>query len=105
MPIYAVGIIDGYLPKKGATGEDALKKLASISGGRAFFPRSASEMNEAFERIAVELRHQYSIGYRPSNFVSDGKWHLLKIKVTAHNRESRIVVRSRAGYYALTRPR
>ena len=39
-------------------------------------------MDEAFEQIALELRHQYSIGYRPQNFTGDGKLHRIKVKVT-----------------------
>ena len=101
--VYAVGIGMNYLPH--ATGEATLRKLASASGGRAFFPGSASEMDEAFERIALELRHQYSIGYKPMNFVPDGKRHRLKVKVKPPRGLPRLVVRSREGYYALANVR
>ncbi len=57
-------------------------------------------MNDIFERIALELRHQYSIGYRPSNFTADGSWHRLKVKVTPPRGLPRLYVRSREGYYA-----
>jgi Ca-activated chloride channel family protein len=39
-------------------------------------------MDDIFEQIALELRHQYSIGYRPANFTNDGKWHKIKVKLT-----------------------
>jgi len=93
--IYSIGIGMNYLPR--ATGEVTLRKLASISGGKAFFPNSTAEMIEAFERIALELRHQYSVGYRPSNFAADGKWHRLKVKVTPQVGLPRLFVRSREG--------
>ena len=96
--VYSIGIGVSYLPH--ATGEETLKRLASITGGNAFFPTSAAKMNEVFERIALELRHQYSIGYRPRTFVPDGKWHRLKVKVTPPPGLPRLVVRSREGYYA-----
>ena len=65
----------------GMEGQATLDELANVSGGKAFFPRSAVEMDDIFEQIALELRHQYSIGYRPNNFVNDGKWHKIKVKV------------------------
>ena len=96
--VYSIGIGVRYL--RHATGEETLKELASISGGKAFFPTSADKMHEVFERIALELRHQYSIGYRPKIFVPDGRWHRLKVKLTPPPGLPRLVVRSRKGYYA-----
>jgi Ca-activated chloride channel family protein len=58
-------------------------------------------MNEAFEQIALELRHQYSIGYRPSNFTVDGKWHRVKVKVVPPQKVKRVFIRSREGYFAV----
>ncbi len=99
--VYFIGIGVNYLPR--ATGAETLKKLATVSGGKAFFPDSTGEMIEAFERIALELRHQYSIGYRPWNFAADGKWHRLKVKIQPPQGAPRLSVRSREGYYAMTR--
>jgi Ca-activated chloride channel family protein len=96
--IYAVGIGGYELPRQ--TGEANLKQLAEASGGRAFFPKGAEEMYEAFEQIALELRSQYSIGYAPLNFIADGKWRRVKARVTAASDARCLKVRSRAGYYA-----
>lgn len=98
--IYAVLIDNGTIGKFGMYGNLVLSELASVSGGRILFVRHAKEMNEAFEQIALELRHQYSIGYRPSNFTLDGKWHRIKVKVTTPNKLKRVYVRHRKGYYA-----
>ena len=100
--IYAIGTVGNSLPRKGAVnGRETLEELASVSGGKAFFPNSASGMSEAFERIALELRHQYSIGYRPTDFTPNGKWHQLKVKVLPREGSPRLFVRSRHGYYAV----
>jgi hypothetical protein len=64
----------------------------------------ASQDNASVELIALELRRQYSIGYLPSNFVADGKWRRIKVAVTDPNKSSRLVVRSREGYYAVKNP-
>jgi len=105
--IYSIGI-SGNSPsaKSRVTTSSPLlmDKLASISGGKSFWLRNAEKMNEAFELIAVELRRQYSIGYLPSNFVADGKWRRIKVAVTEPDKSSRLVVRSREGYYAAKNP-
>jgi Ca-activated chloride channel family protein len=105
--LYGIGILGGSDPgsTEGMLGQSILDELASVSGGKAFFPNSAAEMDEIFERIALELRHQYSIGYRPKSFANDGKWHKLKVKVTPPRGLPRLFVRSREGYYAVTNPR
>ena len=104
--IYAVGIVERGAPGSLDLGGQALlEELAAVSGGHAFFPDTAAEMNEIFERIAIELRHQYSIAYRPKNFTNDGKWHKIKVKVAPPRGLPRLFVRSKEGYYATTNPR
>lgn len=97
--VYAVRIYVG--PARTSNGRETLKGLAEVSGGRAFFPASAAEMGEAFERIALELRSQYSIGYKPSNLAGGGEWHRLRGKVTPPAGTPRLTARSRDGYFAL----
>ena len=97
--VYAVGIAMNWLPRRRA-GEETLKKLAETTGGKAFFPGGASELDEAFERIALELRHQYAVGYRPSNFAADGRWHRVKVRVAPPPGVNHFHVRAKEGYYA-----
>src|ERR1044072_4216557 len=85
----------------GMEGQGILDELASVSGGKAFFPRSNAEMDDIFEQIALELRHQYSIGYKPTNFNNDGKWHKIKVRVNPPRGLPRLFVRSKEGYYAI----
>lgn len=104
--IYAIGITDKGDPSGlGVAGQSILDEIAGVSGGRAFFPDTAAEMNEIFERIAIELRHQYSIGYKPKNFVNNGKWHKVKVKVQPPRGLPKLYVRSKDGYFATTQPR
>ncbi|MFN2531962.1 MAG: VWA domain-containing protein [Pyrinomonadaceae bacterium] len=102
--LYAIGILSGTDAGSslGMEGQNILDELAGVSGGKAFFPRSAAEMDDIFEQIALELRHQYSIGYKPENFTNDGKWHRIKVKVTPPRGLPRLFVRSKEGYYAIT---
>jgi Ca-activated chloride channel family protein len=100
--LYAIGILSGNDAGSalGMEGQGVLDELSGVSGGKAFFPRSAAEMDDIFEQIALELRHQYSIGYKPDTFVNDGKWHRVKVKVTPPRGLPRLFVRSKEGYYA-----
>ena len=65
----------------------------------------SAEMDDIFEQIALELRHQYSIGYKPANFVTDGKWHKIKVKISPPRGLPRLFVRSKEGYFAVASTR
>lgn len=101
--LYGIGILSGIDAGSalGMEGQGILDELAGVSGGKAFFPRSAAEMDDIFEQIALELRHQYSIGYKPANFNGDGKWRKIKVKVTPARGFPRLFVRSKEGYYPI----
>ena len=74
----------------------ALKTLARESGGRLFTPRTARELPVIYDAIGQELRHQYVIGYLPSQG-TDGTFRRISVGVL----EPRLrVARTRAGYYA-----
>lgn len=104
--IYGIGILsEDERGSVGIGGQLVLDNLASCTGGKSFFPDGVDEMNETFERIALELRHQYSIGFRPTNFVSDGKWHKIKVKVQTPRGLPRLRVSNKEGYYAVTTSR
>jgi len=100
--VYAVGILDGgdTSTMTGMQGQAFLDELTSVTGGKAFYPQTNVEMDEIFERIALELRHQYSIGYTPKGFSPDGKYHKVKVKVKPPRGLPRLTIRSREGYYA-----
>ena len=100
--VYAVGIMDGRDAGSmtGMQGQAFLDELTSVTGGKAFYPQTDVELDEIFERLAVELRHQYSIGFTPKDFTPDGKWHKVKVKVKPPRGISRLTLRTREGYYA-----
>lgn len=99
---YAVGILGSGDSGTtiGMQGQAFLDELTSVTGGKSFYPNTGAEMDEIFERIALELRNQYSIGYTPKNFQPDGKWRRVKVKIKPPRGLPRLTVRSRDGYYA-----
>lgn len=99
---YSVGIMSrgDTMSGPGMQGQSFLDEISSVTGGKSFYPDTDVEMDEIFERIALELRHQYSIGYTPKDFAPDGKWRRVKVKVNPPRGLPRLTVRGREGYYA-----
>jgi len=71
-----------------------LQRVATTSGGRAFFASTPSKLDEVFSEILDDLHHQYLLSYPAPDDQRDGKWH--KITVTAGGGKYR--VRARQGY-------
>lgn len=94
--VYSIGI-ESYLSHfgKGPSGLDNLKELAETSGGRAYFPKRPEEMNDVFDRIALDIRHLYSIGYYPSELTGDVKNHRITVKVKPLDESTRLFVNNR----------
>ena len=102
--IYSIGIVEmggGAGGSLDLQGQGILEEVSQTTGGKAFFPRSAAELEDATTRIALELRHQYSIGYLPTNEKRDGKWRKISVKVNPPRGLPRLNVRSKEGYYAI----
>jgi Ca-activated chloride channel family protein len=94
--IYTIGIYDTDDPDRNP---GLLKRLAKATGGAAFFPESVTNIVQICERIARDLRNQYTITYIPTNINYDGKYRDIQVKAMAPDR-GRLKVRARAGYYA-----
>jgi len=58
-----------------------IKRLASETGGRAFFPESLSELPGIANEIIRDLRTQYVISYNPTNKAQDGTYRAIKVSV------------------------
>jgi VWFA-related protein len=78
-------------------GDKVMRYFADQTGGASFFPFEAKDLNQSFENVANELRHQYNLFYRPEPLHNDGKYHEVAIKVKGRKD---LLVRARKGYYA-----
>ena len=61
-----------------AKADDALVGLATMTGGRAYFPETGEEFAPAYRQIGAALRHQYVLGIAPAH---DGQYHSLTVEV------------------------
>ena len=62
-----------------AESDRALEAIATETGGYAFFPRTESDYQQAYLRIASLLRHQYSLGFSAAQ--QDGRYHTIGVEV------------------------
>ncbi len=102
--IYCLGIIElggGAGSSLDIGGQAILEEISQNTGGKAFFPRSGAELEDATTRIALELRHQYSIGYVPNNEQRDRRWRKIKVRINPPRGLPALNVRTKEGYYAL----
>ena len=79
--------------------EGLLNRLATETGGRAFFPKELGEVQTIAQHISTDLRTQYSIGYYPTNSKRDGTFRAIRVQVNAPG-SRRLVAHTRPGYTA-----
>ncbi len=94
--IYTIGIFD---ENDGDQNPGVLRRLAKDTGGEAFLPQSLQEVLPICERIARDIRNQYTIVYVPENRKRDGTYRNIQVKADARGR-GHMLVRTRTGYYA-----
>ena len=99
--IYTVGVFEEEDPDRNP---GVLKRLAQATGGEAFLPGQLSEVVAICERIARDIRHQYTIGYVPINLARDGAYRAIRVLARAKGHD-RLSVRTRTGYIAGGEPR
>jgi Ca-activated chloride channel family protein len=75
-----------------------LKSLSHETGGRAFFPQAASELDAIYAQIGDELSSQYTLGYTSKSPRRNGAWRRIVLRVNRPN----AIPRTRQGYYAPT---
>jgi Ca-activated chloride channel homolog len=99
--IYTVGI---YQEEDKERNLGVLKDLARATGGESFLPEELPEVTAVCERIARDIRHQYTIGYVPINRTHDGAYHAIRVLARSHGHD-KLSVRTRTGYIASGEPR
>jgi Ca-activated chloride channel family protein len=92
--IYTIGIYDDTDLDRNP---GALRKIADLSGGRAYFPESLSDLDHVWRDAAGAIRSLYTIGYYSSNHLRDGKFR--RVEITAgRNSGKGLRVTTRDGY-------
>jgi len=103
--IYAMGVfepvITSLLTPEEISGPRLLSEITSQTGGRAFAAAVPGDLPSVANRIAIELRNQYVLGYYPKNKARDGKYRNVEVRVSPPpGLGSPMKVHWRLGYYA-----
>lgn len=61
--------------------DNQLRTFASMTGGKAYFPRFTGEMPEIFRDINSSIRNQYVLSYRPTNAKEDGTYRKIRVEL------------------------
>jgi VWFA-related protein len=106
--IYTIGLLGseeagGLFKIHGGSAHRAakiLEKLAEVSGGESYFPRSLDDVQSTCEQIAHDIRNQYTLAYYPSNARKDGTFRNVRVDAFSSGNHAKLAVRTRPGYYA-----
>ena len=81
-------------------GEHALIQLSDDTGGKYFYAKSLTQLDDAFRQISDELRTQYLLAYYPSQRLSDSEFRRIQVAVNGLPASSNFKVRHRIGYFS-----
>jgi VWFA-related protein len=101
--IYTIGLLGK--DTRGREKKNAMKALAEIataSGGVAYFPENIDDVHNICEQVAHDIRHQYTLGYYPSNTARDGSFRSVHVDIIPPRGRGKLLARTRNGYYAPT---
>lgn len=109
--IYTIGFVNdlskesGFISKSPqGKAKSFLQRLATETGGKAYFPNSTAELAGMAKEIASELRMQYSIGYVPTNDRKDGTFRNIKVTVNDGPKQEKRIAITKAGRLAESDP-
>jgi Ca-activated chloride channel family protein len=102
--IFVIGFVNELEADKGLIRKsprdkavNLLNRLASETGGRAFFPQSLSELPEVANEIVRDLRTQYVVSYDPTNKAHDGTYRSIKVSIADAPGQGKRIALTRSG--------
>lgn len=76
---------------------EQLAQLSEACGTRLYRANKLKDLDEVYQQVVGDLGRVYSIGYRPSNILQDGKWRSVAVQILDR---SDLRARTKRGYYA-----
>jgi len=80
-------------------GEHALIQVSFDTGGKYYYAKSLSQLDDAFRQISDELRTQYLLAYYPSERYSNSQFRQLRVDLANPPPGGPFQAHYRAGYY------
>lgn len=97
--VYTIGLLFDTDPRESQKAHDDLELLSEETGGIAYFPRSADQLDEIASEVARDIRNQYVVGYHSTRPASLGGFRTVHVEATEGGHH-KLTVRTRRGYYA-----
>jgi Ca-activated chloride channel family protein len=96
--IYAIGT---FVNGMGSNYSDQvlLKNLTEQTGGR-MFPAVGMPLGDFADKIVIDLRNRYMLGYTPRDAARDGRYHHISVKLEPPRGLPKLQAHWRTGYYA-----
>ncbi len=102
--VYSIGLLyDESDHTQNHRAHKALQSLSDETGGIAFFPKSLDQVDTIAAEVAQDIRHQYVLGYHPTQPISQGGYRAIRVDAKAKG-VGKLSVRTRAGYFANPHP-
>jgi Ca-activated chloride channel family protein len=95
--VYAIG----YMEHQGSgrmQQRSELERVSQLTGGQAYFPGNAKDLDGVYDKIRQELGARYSIGYHSTDTRTDGAWRPVEIKLLRKDLKN-VRLRTRTGYF------
>ncbi|MGB8480665.1 MAG: VWA domain-containing protein [Acidobacteriaceae bacterium] len=102
--VYSIGLLyDESDRSQSHRARKALQSLSDDTGGIAFFPKSLDQVDTIAAEVAQDIRHQYVLGYHPTQPIRQGGYRAIRVDAKAKGL-GKLSVRTRAGYFASPNP-
>ncbi|GAC1661273.1 MAG: hypothetical protein NVS9B4_13340 [Candidatus Acidiferrum sp.] len=82
--------------KVAAEADESLRRLSQATGGRAYFPKTAKDLENTYAEIAQLVQHEYGIEFAP--VALDGRLHIIKVEM----KRPELRVEHRQAYLAIS---
>lgn len=91
--IYTIGLFD---PENHDLNRGVLRKLANVSGGEYFEPKTLDQVIPTFEKISKDIRNRYTVGFVPDDLRDQRP--VRSVKVKAEEQGHKLLVKTRTTY-------
>jgi len=97
--VYTVGYMEHQSSSGRLQQRSELERVATLTGGQAYFPGASKDLDGVFDKIREELAARYSLGYLSTDTRTDGAWRGVEIKLLRSDLKG-VKLRTRSGYFA-----
>ena len=102
--VYGIVYLENQSPSERARQRAVMTQLTRETGGESYFPSSARDITEIYERIRGEIASRYTIGYAVPAEAVDGRFRRVTVRLRGAGRQD-LRVRTRSGYVVSGAPR